>query len=60
MNAEKCWTIEEVAQYLGVHRQTIWRKRKAGLMPEPVPGLNVPRWPPEVIKQWASGERKTA
>ena len=47
----------DLAQYLNVSTQTIWRWRKTGLLPAPLSlGPRLVVWEQQVIEEWLSNQ----
>jgi predicted DNA-binding transcriptional regulator AlpA len=55
INPHGCYTLKQVCQLTTLSATTIWRRRKDGLFPQPVP-LSTGRkgWPIAVIHLWLS------
>lgn len=48
-------TVAQLAQYLGVSAEQIYRWWLNGQGPEPVPGNGMPRWERRTVEFWVSG-----
>ena len=54
-------TDHQLAARLGVSRPTVWRWKKAGLIPQPCRlGPRVVRWPVKAIEQWEAEQIRQA
>lgn len=49
----RMWSVEEVAEFLGLSQKTVWRWHEAGKLPaaKKLPGRAV-RWDPTKIEAW--------
>ena len=54
--SERLWTATEVAEYLGLHPQTIYKKANSGEIPS-VRVLNALRFDPVAIREWVAAQQ---
>ena len=57
--SEPLWTADEVAEYLGLHPQTIYKKANSGEIPS-VRVLNSLRFEPAAIREWIAAQQPPA
>ena len=53
---ERLWTATEVAEYLGLHPQTIYKKANSGELPS-VRVLTALRFEPAAIREWVAAQQ---
>lgn len=61
MTDDRLWTVTDVAQFLGVHRSTVYSL--VGLLPIALcPGSKRPlyRWVPAEVRAWVMSRREVA
>jgi excisionase family DNA binding protein len=50
---DRLWSIDDVAKYLNVSRRGVERLKSSGKLPRPALTIGrLPRWRPEVIREW--------
>lgn len=58
-DADRLWTILDVATYLGVSRNTAWKVvKQRGFPPRLIITDQVHRWQPNAVKRWAATRRE--
>lgn len=57
MKSNSLMRANDLAQYLNVSTQTIWRWRKTGLLPTPISlGPRLVAWEQQVIEDWLANQ----
>ena len=50
-------TLDQIAQYIGVGRATLYRMLKDGRFSvDPIPNVKPRRWSTSAVKKWINGE----
>ncbi|MFD6400841.1 helix-turn-helix transcriptional regulator [Nocardia sp. NPDC060249] len=60
LSAERLWSIDVLADYLGVPKDTIYEWRKSGLGPRAIKVGKSLRWRPKTVELWLDSHEEAA